>query len=352
MKISENGIFLIKSFEGCRLNAYLCPAGVWTIGYGHTAGVKQGQVITQAQAEEYLKADLRKYENYVSSTGLTLNQSQFDALVSFAYNCGNGNLKKLIKNRSLEQIAEAMLLYNKSNGKVLQGLVERRQAEYSLFTYGMEKEEKMGIKTYSKAAHGNMDISKNFKIREFACKDGSDAIKIDLLLVNHLQAAREYFGVPVVITSAYRSAAHNKKVGGASNSYHVNGQAADHHAKGKVDLFDLAKFYESRGCLGIIVYPNSGFVHIDTRTTKYYAVDYGNSIVAKTSFGVERAEKQYGKCTGNGVRLRKSAGFAGKILKKLYKGDEFEILGTSGSWTKIKHNGTIGYVSSQYVKCK
>ena len=81
MKISENGIFLIKSFEGCRLSAYLCPAGVWTIGYGHTAGVNKGQLITQAQAEEYLKSDLRKYEGYVETTGLTLNQSQFDALV-------------------------------------------------------------------------------------------------------------------------------------------------------------------------------------------------------------------------------------------------------------------------------
>ena len=117
MRTSDRGIALIKSFEGCRLTAYLCPSGVWTIGYGHTAGVQKGQVITQAQADAFLASDLQKYEKYVTATGLVLNQNQFDALVSFTYNCGNGNLKKLIKGRTLPEIAEAMLLYNKSNGK-------------------------------------------------------------------------------------------------------------------------------------------------------------------------------------------------------------------------------------------
>ena len=129
MKTSEKGIALIKSFEGCRLTAYLCPAGVWTIGYGHTAGVSNGQAITQEQADSFLKADLEKYEKYVNATGLTLNQNQFDALVSFTYNCGAGNLKKLIANRTLPEIADAMLLYNKGGGKVLAGLVRRREAE-------------------------------------------------------------------------------------------------------------------------------------------------------------------------------------------------------------------------------
>lgn len=116
--------------------AYRCPAGVWTIGYGHTAGVKKGQVITQAQADSFLRDDLAKYEKYVISTGLSLNQNQFDALVSFAYNCGQGNLKKLIKGRTLAEIADAMLLYNKGGGKVLAGLVKRRKAEQQLFLSG------------------------------------------------------------------------------------------------------------------------------------------------------------------------------------------------------------------------
>lgn len=133
MKTSNNGIDLIKSFEGCKLKSYLCPSNVLTIGYGHTSGVYEGMSITQKQADEFLKADIEKYEKYVNNTGLLLNQNQFDALVSFTYNCGNGNLKLLIKNRTLPQIGDALLLYNKSNGKVLNGLVRRRNAERELF---------------------------------------------------------------------------------------------------------------------------------------------------------------------------------------------------------------------------
>ena len=149
MQISKKGINLIKSFEGCRLASYKCPAGVWTIGYGHTSGVKEGQIITQEQADNYLKSDLEKYEKYVEATGLQLNQNQFDALVSFSYNCGNGNLKTLIKNRSLEQIAEALLLYNKAGGKVLAGLTRRREAERDLFLSGDKWEKKMIINVHA-----------------------------------------------------------------------------------------------------------------------------------------------------------------------------------------------------------
>lgn len=133
MKTSQNGIDLIKKFEGCKLTAYKCSAGVLTIGYGHTAGVKEGQKITQEQADNYLKLDLKVYEKHVNNLNLPLNQNQFDALVSFTYNCGSGCLKTLVKNRTLEQIAEALLLYNKANGAVLQGLVRRRKAERELF---------------------------------------------------------------------------------------------------------------------------------------------------------------------------------------------------------------------------
>lgn len=145
MKTSSRGIELIKSFEGCHLTAYKCPAGVWTIGYGHTAGVKEGQVITQNVADTYLKSDLEKYEKYVNATakelGLNFNQNQFDALVSFTYNCGAVNLNTLVRGRTLEQIADALLLYKKSGGKVLAGLERRRQAERELFL----KEEKVEV---------------------------------------------------------------------------------------------------------------------------------------------------------------------------------------------------------------
>lgn len=146
MHINKEGLELIKSFEGCRLVAYddLQPnktitnisqvKGTLTIGYGHIAGVKVGQVINQVQAENMLKSDMVKFEKYVTdNVKIPLNENQFSALVSFCYNCGVGNLKKLVANRNHSQIAEAMLLYNKASGQVLAGLVRRRAAERALF---------------------------------------------------------------------------------------------------------------------------------------------------------------------------------------------------------------------------
>lgn len=136
--LSKAGLKLIMQFEGCKLSAYQCAAGVWTIGYGHTAGVKKGMNITQAEAEEYLRQDCDRYAAYVNNRSYVpitdnLNQNQFDALVSFAYNCGAGNLKKLCADRTAEQIAAALPLYNKAAGKTLNGLIRRRAAEVKLF---------------------------------------------------------------------------------------------------------------------------------------------------------------------------------------------------------------------------
>ena len=136
MKISENGLNLIKQFEGCRLKAYKCVSTekYYTIGWGHYgADVKSDMIITQEQADSMLISDVVKYENYVNATGLELNQNQFDALVSFTYNCGNLNLKKLIANRTLSEISDALLLYTKSGGKTFTGLVKRRATEKKLF---------------------------------------------------------------------------------------------------------------------------------------------------------------------------------------------------------------------------
>lgn len=137
MNTSDKGIDLIKKFEGCRLEAYKCPAGIWTIGYGHTGGVTPGMRITQAEAEVYLRNDLHKFEQAVTKTGLKLNQNQFDALVSFTYNCGSGCLQTLIKNRNLTQIADALTLYNRANNKILDGLTKRRKMEREMFLDGM-----------------------------------------------------------------------------------------------------------------------------------------------------------------------------------------------------------------------
>lgn len=140
-QISQNGLNLIKEFEGCRLTAYKCPAGVWTIGYGHTGGVTSGMKISQQKADEFLFSDCQKFVGYVNNPSYVplteqLNQNQFDALVSFAFNCGQGNLKTLCANRSLAQIADKLLLYNKGGGKVLAGLTRRRNRERELFLSG------------------------------------------------------------------------------------------------------------------------------------------------------------------------------------------------------------------------
>ena len=139
MKTSPKGIALIKEFEGLRLKAYLCPGGVWTIGYGHTAGVKPGMVISEAQAEEYLKADLITFENYLNGLGLAINQNQFDALISFIYNVGTGNfssstlLSKVKANPLDNSIMDEFLRWVYSKGRVLPGLQRRRLAEMKLY---------------------------------------------------------------------------------------------------------------------------------------------------------------------------------------------------------------------------
>ena len=135
MKISETGLNLIKQFEGCRLTAYKDSAGIPTIGYGHTKGVKLGQKITQAQADEYLRQDVASAEKAVSKYKYSYNINQFSALVSFTYNCGAGNLKKITNSgtRTLEQISARLPNYNKAGGHVLAGLIRRRAAEKKLF---------------------------------------------------------------------------------------------------------------------------------------------------------------------------------------------------------------------------
>jgi lysozyme len=133
MNISNVGIKLIQDFEGCVLFEYKDAIGVPTIGWGHTGGVQPNQRITQAQADDLLRSDLKRFVDAVNNTGLKLNQNQFDALCSFAYNCGAGNLKTLVKDRSIAQIANALPMYCKASGRTLDGLVKRRNAEKALF---------------------------------------------------------------------------------------------------------------------------------------------------------------------------------------------------------------------------
>ena len=139
MKISLEGLSLIKKFEGCRLKAYYCSGGVLTIGYGHTGGVKETDVITQDEADKLLKGDILKFEQYVSdNVKVDLDQSQFDALVAWTFNLGPGNLRestmlKKLNNEDYESVPFEMRRWNKAGGKTLDGLIRRREAESLLF---------------------------------------------------------------------------------------------------------------------------------------------------------------------------------------------------------------------------
>lgn len=139
-KTNAKGIKLIKEFEGLKLISYLCPSGVWTIGYGHTKGVKPKETITIAEAEGLLQVDLIEFEKVVNAiVKVPLTSNQFSALVCFAYNIGtsafkNSTLLKLLNNC---QFAEASKQFDRwvkgSNGSTLAGLVRRRKAEKQLF---------------------------------------------------------------------------------------------------------------------------------------------------------------------------------------------------------------------------
>lgn len=139
--LSTNGLKLIKKYEGCRLTAYKDVGGVWTIGYGHTDGVKSGMKITQAQADTYLKNDCARFVNHVNSymDDYNFNQNQFDALVSFAFNIGNINQLTNNGKRSISTISKKIVEYCNCNGKKVQGLVNRRKAEQKLFNTKVKK---------------------------------------------------------------------------------------------------------------------------------------------------------------------------------------------------------------------
>ena len=144
MRMSADGLALVKEFEGLRLKAYKCPAAVWTIGYGHTSSagapiVTPELVITKDEAEETLKRDMAQYEDGVRKlVKVGITQGQFDALVDFAYNAGVGALAKstLLKKVNAEKFDEVpaeFMKWTKGGGKELPGLVRRRRAEVKLW---------------------------------------------------------------------------------------------------------------------------------------------------------------------------------------------------------------------------
>lgn len=152
MRTNKAGLDLIKEFEGWRAKAYKCPAGVWTIGYGHTSmagapAVKPGMVITREEGEQILRRDLKIYEDGVKTAiRVPLNSNQFSACVSLCYNIGVGGFRKSSVARFCNQsqwqkAADAFALWNKAGGRVLPGLTRRRAAEASLFMRTARKED-------------------------------------------------------------------------------------------------------------------------------------------------------------------------------------------------------------------
>ena len=138
-RTSSKGVALIKHFESFKSTAYICPAGVLTIGYGTTIGVKRGQVVTEAQATSLLARDLKKFEaEVIRLVKVPVTQCQFDALVSFAYNCGaaalaSSTLLKLLNARQYHLVPDQFLRWNRGGGRVLAGLTRRRKSEVWLW---------------------------------------------------------------------------------------------------------------------------------------------------------------------------------------------------------------------------
>ncbi|NVZ36627.1 lysozyme [Pseudomonas sp. 21615526] len=139
MRTSQKGVSLIKSFEGLRLKSYQDSVGVWTIGYGATRGINAGMTITNDQAERMLLNDIARFEPEIERlVKVTLNQAQWDALMSFTYNLGAANLAsstllRLLNTGDYVGAAEQFLRWNKAGGQVLAGLVKRRAAERLMF---------------------------------------------------------------------------------------------------------------------------------------------------------------------------------------------------------------------------
>ena len=137
--LQDKNLNFIREVEGFKREAYQDEGGVWTIGYGHIKGVSEGMTITQEEAEEMLRDEMAEYEGYVNRlVTAELNQNQFDAMVSWVYNLGGGNLSsstllKVLNDGDYAGVPAQMMRWNKAGGKVLEGLTRRRQAEADLF---------------------------------------------------------------------------------------------------------------------------------------------------------------------------------------------------------------------------
>ena len=139
MRISDEGVALVKKHEGLRLKSYLCPAGKWTVGYGHTRSAEPGMMISEGFALQLLMVDLEAAEACVNRQELNLTQRQFDALVCFVFNIGCAAfsnsilLKRIKRGATVDEIREQWMRWVHGGGKILPGLVKRREEEWRLY---------------------------------------------------------------------------------------------------------------------------------------------------------------------------------------------------------------------------
>lgn len=315
MKVSVKGLALIKHFEGLFLDAYLDPVGVWTIGYGHTATAKKDMKITEAEAEKLLRDDLASHEKFVADkVTANLTEDQFSALVSFAFNVGNGafagsTMLRLLNAGKTTKAAEQFGAWVKGTigGKkvTLPGLVRRRAAERLLFETGdldfgfgpviisgaapITASAKVNSLVTSAAGFKTLFDSwsiRNFSAHELLVKghqnnnpdsdayglntDPPEALWANILpTIRVLDILRDQLGVPIMTTSVYRSPDYNTAIGGARNSQHMQFNAIDFIVKNTTltpsqwaaRLQDMKTAGIFDGWIGVYDH----FVHVDTR---------------------------------------------------------------------------------------
>ena len=305
--MNQESLDLIKEFEGLRTRAYQDSVGVWTIGYGTTAAAdvgivpREGMTITEAEAEEFLLRFVNRIEERVRPhITQPISDNEMGAFVSLAYNIGIPGFLGSTALRKFNEgdkagAADAILMWNKAGGRVLGGLERRRWAERAHFlsTPRPEQEEapqrRSGwlsrlfrrkptrlntskaigrtpndLPIYSKAEDYPIWRWPNFKPSEFDCK-GTGRIALDPDAMDKLQALRTRIGKPFHIVSGYRSPEHNRNVGGAPRSKHMEGIAFDVSMSGH-NREEFIREAEKMGFNGIGRYPS--FVHIDTRPNR------------------------------------------------------------------------------------
>jgi GH24 family phage-related lysozyme (muramidase) len=278
----EPALDLIRRFEGCRLEAYLCPANVWTIGYGHTGpNVKPELKITQADAEALLLSDVERFARAVDTwIKVKLSNNQRCALISFTFNVGIGALQESTLRKRLNNGEDAVKVameelprWNKGDGKILEGLVRRRKAEVDLFCRGVKPltddvkltpDKPFSFKVTPHIAYGELAL--NEEARRFTKQHQCDTA---IVLCNFLEKARTAFGgKPIIITSGYRPPKLNASVGGASRSEHLydapDTGAVDFYIDG-VNIYDLQEWCKAHWPFSLGLGAPKGFMHIGIR---------------------------------------------------------------------------------------